>query len=93
MGIERADPDPEVEVRRDSDELLEAVRELHDLEAEKRKEEISSQGFHDAARKITERSRDIFRRAAEEERHGNEIEDPSHATTEDVPPGDGDGRT
>jgi hypothetical protein len=74
-------------VRADSDALLGAVRELHALEAEKRGQEISSPEFHATAREITERARDVFRLAAEEEKHGAETGDPQDRTTEDVPPG------
>jgi hypothetical protein len=74
-------------IRADSDALLGAVRELQELEAEKRGQEISSPEFHATAREITERARDVFRRAAEAEKHGVEIGDPQDRTTEDVPPG------
>jgi hypothetical protein len=73
-------------VRADSDELLSAVRELQELEAEKRGQEISSPEFHATAREITERAREVFRRAAQEEKHGAETGDPQQRTTEDVPP-------
>jgi hypothetical protein len=74
-------------IRADSDALLSAVRELQELEAEKRGQEISSPEFHATAREITERARDVFRLAAEEEKHGAETGDPQDGTTEDVPPG------
>jgi hypothetical protein len=74
-------------IRADSDALLGAVRELQELEAEKRGQEISSPEFHATAREITERARDVFRLAAEEEKDGAETGDPQDRTTEDVPPG------
>ena len=74
------------EVRRDSDALLEAVRELHDLEREKRKQKVSTPEFHDAAREITDRSRDIFRIAADEERAGEETDRGDAETIDDVRP-------
>ena len=74
------------QVRADSDELLGAVRELQQLEAEKRGQEISSPEFHATAREITQRARDIFRRAAEEEKHGAATGEPQDRTTEEVPP-------
>ena len=74
------------EVRRDSDALLDAVRELHDLEREKRRQKVSTPEFHDAARHITDRSRDIFRLAAEEERAGDETDRGDAKTINDVRP-------
>jgi hypothetical protein len=74
------------DVRKASDALLDAVRELQDLEREKRAEEFSTPEFHAKAREITELSREVFRLAAEEERAGNEIESPEDGTTEDVMP-------
>jgi hypothetical protein len=84
VEIDKTDPAPAREVRRNSDALLEAVRELHDLEREKRAQEISTPEFHATAREITERSREVFRLAAEEERAGDEIDSPQDMTTEDV---------
>jgi hypothetical protein len=73
-------------VRSDSDALIGAVRELRGLEAEKRQQEISSPEFHATAHAISELARDVFRRAAEEEKHGAETGDPQGRTTEDVAP-------
>jgi hypothetical protein len=86
VEIDETDGGPVREVRKHSDALLEAVRELHDLEREKRTEGFSTPEFHAKAREITERSREVFRIAAEEERAGNEIESPLDKTTEDVRP-------
>src|SRR4051812_13161410 len=76
VGIDETDGTggPDREVRNDSDALLRAVRELHELEREKRGEEISSPEFHEMAREITDKSRNVFRIAADEERAGDEIE-------------------
>jgi hypothetical protein len=80
------DAEPAREVRNDSDALLQAVRELHELEREKRGEQMSSPEFHEMAREITDRSRNVFRIAADEERAGDEIESPRDNTIDDVKP-------
>jgi hypothetical protein len=84
VEIDKTDAAPAREVRRNSDALLEAVRALHDLEREKRAQEVSTPAFHAMAREITERSREVFRLAAEEERAGDEVDTPQGATTEDI---------
>jgi hypothetical protein len=88
VGIDETDVTggPDREVRKDSDALLRAVRELHELEREKRGEEMSSPEFHEMAREITDKSRDVFRIAADEERAGDELESPQDKTTNDVRP-------
>jgi hypothetical protein len=86
VGTEKTDDRAARVVRRDSDALLDAVRELHDLEVERRGEQMSTPEFHDKARQITERSREVFRIAAEEERAGNEVDSPQDKTTNDVDP-------
>jgi hypothetical protein len=86
VGTEKTDDPAARVVRRDSDALLDAVRELHDLEVERRGEQMSTPEFHDKAREITERSREVFRIAAEEERAGNEVDSPQDKTTNDVDP-------
>jgi hypothetical protein len=85
VGIDETDGDPAQEIRKTSDALLEAVRSLHELEREKRAQQLSSPEFHAMAREITERSREVFRLAALEERAGNEV-DSEDSTTEDIPP-------
>jgi hypothetical protein len=84
-GVETA-AEPAREVRSDSDALLQAVRELHELEREKRGEQMSSPEFHEMAREITNKSRNVFRIAADEERAGDEIESPPGKTIDDVTP-------
>jgi hypothetical protein len=74
VGIDETDGDPAQEVRKTSDALLEAVRSLHELEREKRSQQLSSPEFHAMAREITERSQEVFRLAALEERAGNELD-------------------
>ena len=75
-------------LRADSDSLLGAVRELRNLEAEKRTQEISTPEFHETAREITERARGVFRLAAEEEKHGAQTGEPQRRSTNEVPASD-----
>jgi hypothetical protein len=82
----KTDAAPAKEFRRSSDALLEAVRALHDLERERRAQEVSTPEFQAMAREITERSREVFRLAAEEELAANELDSPQDTTTEDLPP-------
>jgi hypothetical protein len=84
VGTDRTDGAASREVRKDSDALLEAVRKLHDLERVKRSQQLSSPEFHEMAREITQRSREVFRIAAEEEKAGNEVQEPQDATTDDI---------
>ena len=86
MGTGRTDADPAQEVLQTSDTLLEAIRELHELEREKRARQLSTPEFHAAASEITERSREVFRLAAVEDRAGDEIESQQEETTEDIQP-------
>jgi chromatin remodeling complex protein RSC6 len=86
VGTGKTDGGASREVRKDSDALLDAVREIHDLEREKRGEQISTPEFHDKAREITDRSREVFRIAAEEEKAGEETDDAETATIEEVKP-------
>lgn len=68
-------------LREDSDRLLRALDELRDLERQKRVQEVSSPSFHDLAREIEEKAREVFRLAEQEEEdgsradHGGTIED------------------
>jgi hypothetical protein len=86
VGIDETDAAASQEVRQSSDALLDAIRKLHDLEREKRTQELSTPEFHAMAREITERSREVFRLAAEEERAGDEVDTPQDRTTEDIRP-------
>ncbi|HEV7810553.1 MAG TPA: hypothetical protein VGO64_08135 [Candidatus Limnocylindrales bacterium] len=72
--------DPNHELPHESDRLLRKVRELGELEMEKRTEQISSPRFHELARDVTQKSREIMYRAVEEEQVGNE----SHSTDESI---------
>ena len=87
VETDETDGTPAREVRKDSDALLEAIRKLHDLEREKRSQELSSPEFHQMAHEITQQSREVFRLAAEEEKAGSEVESPQQdRTTEDIRP-------
>lgn len=63
--------DPNDEVRRDSDELLDRVAALRRLEQEKRRMPISSARFHELAEEVTAKARAIMYGAQDEGRHGN----------------------
>jgi hypothetical protein len=75
--------DPNDQLPRESDRLLKKVRELGELEMEKRTEQISSPRFHELAKDVTRKSREIMYRAVEEERVGDESE-PTDETMNDV---------
>lgn len=51
---------------RESDKLLTAIHDLHDMESEKRTVDISTPRFHELADRILDTSRDVFRHAGEE---------------------------
>ena len=86
VGIDETDADAAQEVRKTSDALLDAVRRLHDLEREKRAQQLSTPEFHAMTREITEQSREVFRLAALEERAGDEVESQQEESTEDIRP-------
>jgi hypothetical protein len=86
VGTEKTDPAAAQEARKTSDALLEAVRRLHDLERQKRAQQLSAPEFHAMAREITEQSREVFGLAAVEERAGDEVESEQEETTEDIRP-------
>jgi hypothetical protein len=58
----------------ESKRLLDAVDEVHALEAEKREHDISTPGFHRLAEQILAKSREIFRGAYRERDIGEELE-------------------
>ncbi len=60
-------------IRDDSDELLRKLNEIRALEAEKRTYPMSSPPFHALAERIEDESRDIFRLAAREREHGDDL--------------------
>ncbi|HEV8490131.1 MAG TPA: hypothetical protein VGQ58_10130 [Candidatus Limnocylindrales bacterium] len=57
-------------LRDDSDRLLRAVDELRALEREKRLQDVSSRPFHELARQVEEKAREVFRLAEQQEYHG-----------------------
>jgi hypothetical protein len=64
--------DPKRTLSDQSSRILDAIEDLHDMEREKRTRPISTPGFHRLAEEITEKSREVFRIAAEQERTGDE---------------------
>lgn len=80
-------PEEQRALRTHSDRLIEELEAIKALELEKRGHEISSPGFHELADAIAEKSREIFRLAAEERFVGNEVEEPQGVAVEDVDPG------
>jgi signal transduction histidine kinase len=61
-------------LREDSDRLLKAVDELRALERQKRSLEISSEPFHDLARRVEEKAREVFRLAEEQQQDGEVVD-------------------
>lgn len=51
---------------RESDALMTAIHEIHDMESEKRTVDISTPHFHELADKILGTSREVFRHAGAE---------------------------
>ncbi len=76
MAGERAAPrdheSPKDRLSERSDEILQAVDDLRQMEAQKRSEPISTPEFHRLAEDITRKSRDVFRIALDEEQLGDE---------------------
>lgn len=81
-----ADDQQRRRVRTTSDALLDDVARLRELEQEKRRVDFSTPRFHELATEITDRSRDIFRRASEEEAEGDALGGPHDATIEQTAP-------
>lgn len=79
-------PDPE-DLRDTSDQLLEAVERLKELETEKRMRQISTPEFHVLADEVALQARNVFRVAEREERMGDEMPT-QDATIEEAEPGD-----
>jgi hypothetical protein len=84
VATEGADTETQTNLREDSDSLLDAVREIRDLERAKRTQKLSSPEFHQTAEEITDKSRRVFDIARDEEDQGNSLDGPSEKTTEDV---------
>lgn len=72
-------------VRDDSDELLEKLNRLKELETRKRQLEVSTPEFHDAADAVADVSSEIFSLAHDEQAAGDQIERRQGVATEDVP--------
>lgn len=69
MSHQDESPEPRAPkfLRNDSDRLLQAVEELRALERERRLQEASSAPFHELARKVELKAREVFRLAELEE--------------------------
>jgi hypothetical protein len=65
-----------------SDRVLEAVGEMKDLESRKRRESVSTPGYHRLADEVQEKSRQIFNAAAEETVAANAMESGSRSIDE-----------
>ena len=61
-------------LREDSDRLLQAVEELRALERKKRATEISSEPFHELARQVEDKAREVFRLAEEQQVDGEVVD-------------------
>lgn len=58
----------------ESQRLLTAIDEIHDLESSKREEFISTPAFHALADQVLDKSREIFRTAGREADQDDDIE-------------------
>jgi hypothetical protein len=88
MSHHDASPEPRAHkiLRNDSDRLLQAVEELRALEREKRLQEASSAPFHDLARQVELKAREVFRLAELEETDGSRAD--HGGTIHEAPPED-----
>ena len=77
------------ELARSSNEMLEMVSELKDLERRKREQPISSPAFHELAEQVTDKTGDIMRSVIKQEDLGNQTERGS-VSIDDVDEGDVD---
>src|SRR4051812_1246528 len=84
VATDGADTRTQHNLREDSDSLLDAVREIRDLERTKRTQKLSSPEFHQTAEEITDKSRRVFHIARDEEAEGDALDGPSDKTTEDI---------
>jgi hypothetical protein len=75
-------------LRRDSDELLHGIEQMRSMEREKRQHQVSTPEFHELADAITDKSREIFSIAADEEVTGNRTVHEPERTIEDIDPRD-----
>ena len=73
-------------LRDDSDALLDKMNELKDLESRKRRLEISTPAFHEAADAVADKSREIFTLAHHEQATGDQIGERQGMATEEVEP-------
>jgi hypothetical protein len=65
-----------------SDKVLESVSELRDLERRKRREKVSTPGYHSLADQVEAKSREIFSAAEEETDAANDMRSGSRSIDE-----------
>jgi hypothetical protein len=75
------------QLTRQSDQFLDSVREIRNLENQKRAAARSSPEFHALAEEITEKSRALFHQAARQQAAGEE-DSPDSREREEQYPGD-----
>ena len=74
-----------------SDRLLDELQGIRDAEEQKRREEISTPGFHRLNDQVAARSRRVFELASEEDVVSERFDEPQHRSVNDVPPTTGSG--
>lgn len=84
--------DQERQLREDSDQLMSSLRELKDLEADKRDEEISTPRFHELAERVEQQARKVFDVATMELAHGERTGRPTGHSIDEIPPTDAEAR-
>jgi hypothetical protein len=65
-----------------SDKVLQSVAEMKDMEERKRREKVSTPGYHQLAEEVEAKSREIFRAAADETAAADELESGSPSIEE-----------
>lgn len=81
------------ELRDVSDQLIDELQGIKELETLKRHQEISTPAFHQLTDEVAERSQRVFQLAVEEDDVSDSFDEPQHRSVEDVPPaGDQPGR-
>jgi hypothetical protein len=73
------------ELRDVSDELLEELQAIDQLEREKRRQSISTPEFHRLTDRVAEKSRRIFDLGTTEDAVSDRLDQPLDVSTEDIP--------
>ncbi|MBA2718750.1 MAG: hypothetical protein H0U52_05795 [Chloroflexi bacterium] len=71
----------------ESQRLLTAIDEIHDLESSKRDEDVSTPPFHELAEQVLAKSREVFRIAGREAAQDDDIETTDVTLNETAPKG------